>query len=60
MSAKEIVIEQEDISRDKDGISRKDLENELDKAVAEENYELASRLRDVISIYKNKRWAKKE
>ncbi len=56
VSAKEIVTEQKDIiNRDKDGISRKDLENELDKAVAEENYELASRLRDVISIYKNKR-----
>lgn len=61
VSAKEMVIEEseEDESTEKNKrITRKDLEKELEAAVSEENYELASRLRDLISIYKNNRQKK--
>jgi hypothetical protein len=57
ISVKDIVVENSDESPTQrgNGITKKDLEQELDKAVDEENYELASRLRDVINIYKNKK-----
>ena len=56
VSVKDIVIENDSdrTESERSGISKKDLERELEKAVDEENFELASRLRDVISIYKNK------
>ena len=58
VSGKEMVVEnyEEETGRvsTKSDI-KSDLEEELEKALSEENYELASKLRDVISIYKNKK-----
>jgi hypothetical protein len=50
--SKETVIDDEELEDKPDGI---DLTKQLEKALNEENYELASKIRDLIDIYKKQK-----
>lgn len=52
--SKEIVLTDEDLEDD-EKIETEDLQKQLDKALKDENYELASKIRDLIDIYKNQK-----
>ena len=52
--SKEIVLTDEDLE-DNEKIETEDLQKQLDKALKDENYELASKIRDLIDIYKNQK-----
>jgi protein-arginine kinase activator protein McsA len=46
------VVDDEDLEEKTDGI---DLSKQLEKALSDENYELASKIRDLIDIYKKQK-----
>lgn len=50
--SKETVLDEEDLDEKSDGI---DLNKQLEKALNDENYELASKIRDLIDIYKKQK-----
>lgn len=50
--SKETVLDEEDLDEKPDGI---DLNKQLEKALNDENYELASKIRDLIDIYKKQK-----
>jgi protein-arginine kinase activator protein McsA len=50
--SKETVIDDEELDDKPDGI---DLNKQLEKALNDENYELASKIRDLIDIYKKQK-----
>ena len=52
--SKETVLSEDDLEEDSK-IESSDLQKQLDKALKGENYELASKLRDLIDIYKNQK-----
>jgi protein-arginine kinase activator protein McsA len=50
--SKETVVDEEEIEDKPEGI---DLNKQLEKALNDENYELASKIRDLIDIYKKQK-----
>jgi hypothetical protein len=52
--SKETVLTEEDLDEE-DKIETTELQKQLDKALSDENYELASKLRDLIDVYKNQK-----
>ena len=50
--SKETVLDEEDLEEKTDGM---DLSKQLEKALSDENYELASKIRDLIDIYKKQK-----
>jgi hypothetical protein len=54
--SKEMVLTEDDVDiKEELEIETTDLQRQLDKALNDENYELASKLRDLIDIYKNQK-----
>ena len=53
----ETVLDEEEEDEEKVDVSSEsvNLEKQLEKALAEENYELASKIRDLIKIYKSQK-----
>lgn len=52
--SKETVLTEDDLDEE-DKIETTELQKQLDKALSDENYELASKLRDLIDVYKNQK-----
>ena len=52
--SREMVLTDEDLEED-EKVETTDLQRQLDKALSDENYELASKIRDLIDIYKNQK-----
>jgi protein-arginine kinase activator protein McsA len=50
--SREIVVDEDDLEDKTDAI---DLNKQLEKALSDENYELASKIRDLIDIYKKQK-----
>jgi len=50
--SREIVVDEDDLEDKTDTI---DLNKQLEKALSDENYELASKIRDLIDIYKKQK-----
>lgn len=53
--SKETVLTDEDLDEEEEKIETSDLQKQLDKALRDENYELASKIRDLIDVYKNQK-----